>query len=429
LLSCSKRLHAPPPINTGQHPVGNHIPSPGVRSTPGVGGVGADSGTPHYAKLHSPVHGVPSPIHHNAMVAQGQFLPQHSWPKQHPPHNTGTPLGHNMGPTSTPVVGGLDEVPKNRGSVLVPCRARGMPMDHNFKTAHFVIPENIEHGAELLCSYLSCRNAGVKFRFCTVCQVPVAKRNFRKRHMHANGDNADDKLSDEEVDISAFARPCTPKQLASPGTDVASGTKRSWSGTCNIAEKENEKEWASLLLQRPSTDDNGAMNEWLLKVLTVSDAAKRLKKSLDKKVSPKKSSIDLIDEVNKTESFPLKDNKDNSENKSTTPKKSIIEISQSDKNKLTENVSCNKIETKNLKSESNNEIAGISVRGNSANQDIHAAGKIEENEISTKAEANNSSSIFKDVIIQDAHMISVNKEENSLESNTTTRCIAPQSDD
>lgn len=92
-------------------------------------------------------------------------------------------------------------------------------------------------------------------------------------------------------------------------------------------------------------------------------------------------------------------------------------------------MSCDKIETKKLKSASNNEIAGISVRGNSANQDIHAAGKIEENEISIKAEANDSSTIIKDVIIQDAHTISVNKEENSLESNTTTSCIAPKSDD
>jgi hypothetical protein len=36
----------------------------------------------------------------------------------------------------------------------------------------------------LFCSHQTCRNGGVKFRFCTVCQVPVAKRNFRQRHMH-----------------------------------------------------------------------------------------------------------------------------------------------------------------------------------------------------------------------------------------------------
>jgi hypothetical protein len=69
-------------------------------------------------------------------------------------------------------------------SLLVPCRARGMPMDHNVKTAHFVVPQNMAHGADLICSYDHCRNAGVKFKFCGVCQMPVAKRNFRNRHRH-----------------------------------------------------------------------------------------------------------------------------------------------------------------------------------------------------------------------------------------------------
>ena len=38
-----------------------------------------------------------------------------------------------------------------RGAAIVPCRARGMPVDHNFKTAYFVIPDGIEHGDELMC--------------------------------------------------------------------------------------------------------------------------------------------------------------------------------------------------------------------------------------------------------------------------------------
>lgn len=72
----------------------------------------------------------------------------------------------------------------SQGAVIVPCRARGMPVDHNFKTAYFVIPDGIEHGDELVCSYPSCRQAGVKFRYCLHCKVPVAKRNFRNRHRH-----------------------------------------------------------------------------------------------------------------------------------------------------------------------------------------------------------------------------------------------------
>ena len=170
-----------------------------------------------------------------------------------------------------------DTFQKTPGSVVVPCRARGMPMDHNFKvrrttwdmsllvqtrqnkkglasvdrcrmivhhriapqhilihtsfspshwlllscflaclvesvsilqTAYFVIPENVEHGEELICSYFACRNAGIKFRYCTHCKVPVAKRNFRKRHKHgktspSNDDNDDQSNSGGEEDTNA----------------------------------------------------------------------------------------------------------------------------------------------------------------------------------------------------------------------------------
>ena len=69
-------------------------------------------------------------------------------------------------------------------TVMLPCRARGMPSDHQFAQAHFVVPPNIQHGDELVCSYPACRDAGVKFCFCTHCRIPVAKRNFRIRHNH-----------------------------------------------------------------------------------------------------------------------------------------------------------------------------------------------------------------------------------------------------
>ena len=86
------------------------------------------------------------------------------------------------------------------GAAIVPCRARGMPVDHNFKTAYFVIPEDSEHGDELMCTYPACRNAGVKFRYCLHCKVPVAKRNFRNRHRHGVLEDCSDEedASDEE---------------------------------------------------------------------------------------------------------------------------------------------------------------------------------------------------------------------------------------
>jgi hypothetical protein len=42
----------------------------------------------------------------------------------------------------------------------------------------------VQHGEELICSYDACRNAGIKFRYCSHCRVPVAKRNFNQRHSH-----------------------------------------------------------------------------------------------------------------------------------------------------------------------------------------------------------------------------------------------------
>ncbi|KAG7360233.1 hypothetical protein IV203_035332 [Nitzschia inconspicua] len=69
----------------------------------------------------------------------------------------------------------------------IPCRARGMPRDHNAKTAYFVVPHDIEHGKNLICSYPPCADLGVKFCFCVHCGIPVAKRNVRQRHDHGRG--------------------------------------------------------------------------------------------------------------------------------------------------------------------------------------------------------------------------------------------------
>eukprot|EP00529_Nitzschia_sp_RCC80_P004210 CAMPEP_0113462528 /NCGR_PEP_ID=MMETSP0014_2-20120614/12146_1 /TAXON_ID=2857 /ORGANISM="Nitzschia sp." /LENGTH=955 /DNA_ID=CAMNT_0000354409 /DNA_START=659 /DNA_END=3526 /DNA_ORIENTATION=+ /assembly_acc=CAM_ASM_000159 len=69
-------------------------------------------------------------------------------------------------------------------TIILPCRARGMPPDHNFKNAHFIIPPDVKHGQELVCSHAVCRQRGIKFRYCWECRIPVAKRNFHQRHSH-----------------------------------------------------------------------------------------------------------------------------------------------------------------------------------------------------------------------------------------------------
>lgn len=60
----------------------------------------------------------------------------------------------------------------------MPCKARGVPGEHVAKNAYVDIPLNAKHGTVLSCSHPACRLSGRLFRFCAVCQVPVAKVSF-----------------------------------------------------------------------------------------------------------------------------------------------------------------------------------------------------------------------------------------------------------
>ena len=55
----------------------------------------------------------------------------------------------------------------------------------------------MKHGDELVCSFSPCRDDGVKFRYCSVCSVPVAKRNFRMRHHHSTMENSQNSTRQE----------------------------------------------------------------------------------------------------------------------------------------------------------------------------------------------------------------------------------------
>mmetsp|Transcript_7748 Transcript_7748/g.8859 ORF Transcript_7748/g.8859 Transcript_7748/m.8859 type:complete len:322 (+) Transcript_7748:65-1030(+) len=66
----------------------------------------------------------------------------------------------------------------------MPCKARGVPGEHVARNAYIDIPLHAKHGCLLSCSHPTCRLSGRRFRFCAVCQVPVAKRNFARRHTH-----------------------------------------------------------------------------------------------------------------------------------------------------------------------------------------------------------------------------------------------------
>lgn len=73
---------------------------------------------------------------------------------------------------------------KNRQHRRMPCKARNVPDDHKPETAYFDIHPHTEHGKVLICSHKECAASGRRFRYCAVCAIPVAKRNFLKRHSH-----------------------------------------------------------------------------------------------------------------------------------------------------------------------------------------------------------------------------------------------------
>lgn len=228
---------------------------------------------------------------------------------------------------------------RSNENMILPCRARGMPSDHNFevrirlfsientifvllpdsltlvffyeflKNAHFEIPATVRHGEELLCSYDTCRHAGVKFRYCAVCHLPVAKRNFHQRHSHgqqmytscanpamllAESDAAPKaKLSKKQKKLRKKNKNKEQRRLSNDGGGFTTGladhaTSRPGIATDTDGERkppgefkpppnvENEISfarqwrWASLLGERPKSKDSEKMSAWLAKVIAAS---------------------------------------------------------------------------------------------------------------------------------------------------------------
>jgi hypothetical protein len=248
---------------------------------------------------------------------------------------------------------GTEELAKLPGSVIVPCRARGMPMDHNFKvsfivaipsvacicslivpfckrkTAYFVIPENVKHGEELICSYFACRNAGIKFRYCSHCKVPVAKRNFRKRHKHGGEivDDKDDDSGDDETQNKGIPYQITASREEEVDEDGISSQSADSTDHHEEAKKnaylqdgilsstalvevpvkssvvlhhvetpskppisaDRQARWMSLLAKRPSTKDSDTMSGWLMEVLAVSDLETLIPRALQEDAEIQKS--------------------------------------------------------------------------------------------------------------------------------------------
>mmetsp|Transcript_33960 Transcript_33960/g.78301 ORF Transcript_33960/g.78301 Transcript_33960/m.78301 type:complete len:267 (-) Transcript_33960:28-828(-) len=74
--------------------------------------------------------------------------------------------------------------PSQQSPRFFPCRARGIESSHNEKNAVLVVPPGCKHGTVVVCSNQACAASGRQFRYCSVCDRPVAKRTFVKRHSH-----------------------------------------------------------------------------------------------------------------------------------------------------------------------------------------------------------------------------------------------------
>jgi hypothetical protein len=101
-----------------------------------------------------------------------------------------------------------------------PCKARGVPNEHNARNAYIDVPPNANHGDIVVCSHPFCVSSGRKFRFCTVCHIPVAKRNFSKRHDHGLlSYNAQEKDSTEQAERQTERQHDTPRYARQPSAD------------------------------------------------------------------------------------------------------------------------------------------------------------------------------------------------------------------
>ena len=211
--------------------------------------------------------------------------------------------------------------PSKRGFLRVACKARGVQILHNAKNAYIDIPTDAEHGTILECSNHVCRSSGRRFRFCTVCKIPVAFRNFAKRHSH--GILQPPSLL-EEMAVSQLASLRQPSQTVPNDTssntsateekrnkdEISLSTSRnrdaSIPNTIWVEEVEDrsvqnkdlikvyvsakEMQWLDLLRNRPADHETNEIESWLEVVLSTSSrtelrSCKNKKSNKNEKIS------------------------------------------------------------------------------------------------------------------------------------------------
>ncbi|KAL3910565.1 MAG: hypothetical protein SGARI_002062 [Bacillariaceae sp.] len=203
---------------------------------------------------------------------------------------------------------GLREAALSRGSMVVACRARGMSMDHNMHTAFFEIPKNPEHGMDLVCSFPTCRNGGIKFLWCKYCDDVIAKRTFKASHLHkdlvdaaiGNGAAVDAPHDSKNNASSDSSREMPPKKRHKKDSvgqaDIGAGAANiheianeessdSGSSSENAVEptgedakrlEEMRTKWDALLDERQEMDSKDDISNWLDRVVETSEQFKKV---------------------------------------------------------------------------------------------------------------------------------------------------------
>lgn len=150
------------------------------------------------------------------------------------------------------------------------------------QTAYFEISDKTEHGAELVCSHQTCRNNGIKFRYCAYCKSPMPKRNFKKLHAHKELEENGTKRStpDTELVHQSLGQTKAMKLGTEESKLQANGVSKTYRGdeTRKVhIDTDLLHEWEYLLFKRPSFWNIQEMNGWVNRVIAVSEPVGRLR--------------------------------------------------------------------------------------------------------------------------------------------------------
>lgn len=221
----------------------------------------------------------------------------------HTGYNT-VPSSDNSSPSTSSMTSTFDRGAFSAGKAFFPsrrmqCKGRGVSGDHNARTAYFDIPSNAQHGMLLVCSHPVCAKSGRCFRYCAVCDIPVAKRNFPMRHAHGltkkDGElrstmaienvntsplagskrqrsvGFDSDVVPSSVAFTAMTSIPEPFQLVNSvntPTTFNDYTAESSEGKVKMQLTATESKWLALFHNRPSSVENmEAVNQWMDSVL------------------------------------------------------------------------------------------------------------------------------------------------------------------